>query len=244
MRKIFLVSILTMLLSIELSAQKLNIVFIGNSITQGALVTNPAIDAPPAKCAQILENQGYVVQFANMGVSGSTTVDHLPATNTLFAKTKQAADKLAQQDGELIFSIMLGTNDSAISGPNGAPVQAVQYYVNLKSITDELISLYPKCRIIIHHPLWYSLNTYNAAMYLKAGLQRLRTYRAMIDKIALDNRAIYVGDTEGYDFFEKNHRQYYFAEDGQAGTFYLHPNEEGATKLAQYWAQAISRIIN
>ena len=33
-----------------------------------------------------------------------------------------------------------------------------------------------------------------------------------------------------------------FAEDGKAGTFYLHPNEAGARKLARYWAQAIVKV--
>ena len=34
-----------------------------------------------------------------------------------------------------------------------------------------------------------------------------------------------------------------FAEDGKAGTFYLHPNEAGAKKLARFWAEAIAQSI-
>jgi hypothetical protein len=34
-----------------------------------------------------------------------------------------------------------------------------------------------------------------------------------------------------------------FAEDGKAGVFYLHPNEAGAKKLAQFWADAIVDVV-
>ena len=36
-------------------------------------------------------------------------------------------------------------------------------------------------------------------------------------------------------------RQY--TEDGKAGTFYLHPNEAGAKKLARFWSEAIVKSI-
>lgn len=239
---LLLVTIL--LLSISSMAQKkVNMVFIGNSITQGALITNPEINAPPAVVAQILTDKGFELRFANHGAGGSTTVDHLPQTGTLFVKTKESADKFAVEDGQLIFSIMLGTNDSAISGPNGSPVSKSQYMANIQTITNELIRLYPSCRIVIHYPVWYSLNTYNSAAYLRAGLERLVSYREMIDRVVAAQDRIYLGDTSAFAFFEQNHLEYYFAEDGQAGTFYLHPNAEGAKRLAGFWSDAILKVL-
>lgn len=78
---------------------------------------------------------------------------------------------------------MLGTNDSACNGPFGSPVEPVSYYTNMKAIIDELLSLYPECKVVIHQPIWYSPNTYNGAMYLATGLKRLKSYTPMIHKL-------------------------------------------------------------
>lgn len=103
--------------------KNLNIVFIGNSITQGALLENPRHEAPPVKAALYLRRQPSVgtVRYSNQGVSGSTTFDFLPQTDLLFPKVVRVADQFKDETwATLIFSIMLGTNDSAITGPNGA----------------------------------------------------------------------------------------------------------------------------
>lgn len=235
---------LLILLCISASAsKKLNIVFIGNSITQGAFVKEPDKGAPPAVTAEILRTKGFEVQFVNCGVSGSTSVDQLPEYNTIFKTVRQCADNFGKQDGDLIFSIMIGTNDSAISGPNGSPVNPTQYLVNVRALTDKLVELYPNCRIIIHYPIWYSPNTYNSAMYLKAGLERLIAYRPMIDRLVAESPKIFLGDTLAFDFFKANYVDNFVHEDGQAGTFFLHPNEAGIDKLSEYWANAILRII-
>ncbi|MEG2755286.1 MAG: GDSL-type esterase/lipase family protein [Mucinivorans sp.] len=231
--------------------QSLAIVFIGNSITQGALMQNPVQDAPPAQTAVYLQAQEGVgsVNFANCGVSGCTTVDYLPASNTLFAKAQQSADKL-NVDGtaQLIFSIMLGTNDSAVKGPNGAPVSPVQYRTNIKVIVDELMSLYPHCLVVLHRPLWYSPNTYNSAVYLAEGLQRVERYlpelESLVSAYATSNpQRVYMGDKDGFDYFKVNYLTDLVAESGNAGTFYLHPTVQGATRLSQFWGQAIMKSI-
>lgn len=87
------------------------------------------------------------------------------------------------KEATLVFSLMLGTNDSAIKGPNGSPVQPAQYKTNVKVIADELLALYPDSRIVLHRPIWYSPNTYNGAMYLKEGLNRLERYFAEINQL-------------------------------------------------------------
>lgn len=202
----------------------------------------PLKSAPPAATADILRKDGYTVNFANCGVSGSTTVDQLPSTNTIFQKVIAAADTMATKQGQLIFSIMLGTNDSAESGPNGAPVSPQTYGDNMKAIISKLIALYPSCKIVINHPIWYSETTQNNAVYLAPGLARLQSYFPMIDNFD-DQKQIFTGDKKAFGFFEKNYKQYYVVEHGAKGAFYLHPNLSGAYKLGEFWSAAIVAIL-
>ena len=87
--------------------KNVNVVFIGNSITQGALIQDPVHDAPPVKAALYLTKQPSIasVKYSNQGVSGCTTTDYLPQTETLFPKAKAAADKFADETwATLVFS--------------------------------------------------------------------------------------------------------------------------------------------
>ncbi len=231
--------------------KNVNIVFIGNSITYGAGIKDPGHDAPPVKAGEFLQaipGMGKV-RIANCGVSGMTTVDYLPATATRFPMVQQAADGFYKDKSALlVFSFSLGTNDSAIKGPNGSPVSPKQYQTNVKVIIDRLLTLYPGCRVVIHRPLWYSPNTYNGAMYLQEGLTRLQSYLPEIEKIIADYavsnpRQVWMGDRDGFDYFKVNHLTDQIAEEGNAGTFYLHPNEKGAAKLGELWAKAILPVL-
>ncbi|MDH6358422.1 GDSL-type esterase/lipase family protein [Parabacteroides sp. PF5-9] len=231
------------------SAQEmnLNIVYIGNSISQGVLIDQPELNAPPVKASLFLEQMPLVgnVRYSNQGVSGKTTVDFLPAQNSYFAKVKAAADQFKEDSNALLlFSIMLGTNDSAIKGPYGAPVSSEQYYTNLQVIIDELLNLYPKSKIILHYPIWYSPNTYNNSMYLKEGLERLKSYFPQLHLLAERKpKNVFIGDTEAFEFFKENYDTVFVPEDGNAGVFYLHPNLTGAARLGEFWGKAIYRII-
>src|SRR5665213_2767099 len=149
--------------------QSLNIVYIGDSITQGVQLDDPPAEAPPATASTWLRKQKRIgkVEFSNQGVSGFTTVDFLPSTNTVFARADHAAADFKDKKAMLIFSILLGTNDSASDGPNGSPVSAQQYHDNLKTIIDQLLKHFPKAKVIIQRPIWYSPNTYNGARYLQ-----------------------------------------------------------------------------
>lgn len=256
MNKIFLF-LACLTVPVALFAQKgkkaeLNIIYIGNSITQGALLADPAHDAPPVQASIWLQTQPGIarVEFSNQGVSGKTTVDFLPASNTLFPKVKQAANEFQKTTkGMLIFSIMLGTNDSACKGPNGAPVNAPQYRTNMKVIIDELLSSYPQCKVALHRPIWYSPNTYNGAIYLKEGLERLKSYlpelEILVGQYAQSHpHRVFMGDTDGFDYYKENHLTDITPEDGFAGTFYLHPNKKGAARLGEFWGKAIYKVVN
>ncbi|WP_108822678.1 GDSL-type esterase/lipase family protein [Dysgonomonas sp. Marseille-P4361] len=253
MKNLLIVS-LSLLFSIQLASQNdaksLRIVFIGNSITEGSWLENPKEEAAPIRMCEYLEKQDKIksVKYANRGRSGATTVDFLPASETLFPKLVEETDKLIEEKTTLIFSMMLGTNDSAEKGPNGSPVSPVQYYTNMKVIIDELHALYPSAIFVIHNPIWYSPNTYNSSIYLKAGLNRLNSYHPMIDKLVADYAAkkpnlVFKGDTEAYAYFEANSEAEFTHENGNAGTFFLHPNKSGAIKLGEFWGKAIYNIL-
>jgi lysophospholipase L1-like esterase len=230
-------------------AQKrnINIVFIGNSITYGAGIADRATQAPPAICANYLKAKGYTVEFSNQGHSGFTTLDWLPGTKA-FITAEAAAKAFANQQAQLVFSIKIGTNDSAMKGPHGSPVSVEDYSANLKSMIDQLLKDFPGCTVIIQHPVWYSPSTYNGSMYLQEGLDRLQTYIPAIDQLvksykATNPKQIYVGDTKAFKYFEKNFDTDLQHENGKQGVFYLHPNAKGAVALGEFWGKAIIKVL-
>jgi lysophospholipase L1-like esterase len=247
-----------LLSSLQLTAQRyqkhkenLDIVFIGNSITHGATLKNPATEAPPVSTCVYLRGRPGIgkVQFSNQGVSGFTTVDFLPATGTAFEDVISAANGFAQDKGAtLVFSIMLGTNDSAIKGPNGSPVSPDDYRLNLKAIIDMLLHDYPTCKIVVHNPIWYSPNTYNGAEYLQQGLTRLQSYFPEINTLLRYYTVsapgqVFAGDRKAFRYFRKHHLDDYTPQKGHRGTFYLHPNKAGAVKLGIFWGKAIYKAL-
>lgn len=250
MKKIVLSALFALVFVLGATAQgKTGVVFVGNSITQGALLDDPQNDAPPAKAAALLSAKlGETVVFRNCGVSGATTVDFLPAADRLFAKVITAADELSAEGCTLLFSISLGTNDSACNGPLGAPVIPAQYYTNLKVITDELLARYPDSRVVVQYPIWYSPTTYNGAMYLKPGLERLQSYHSEIERLTGSYAAshpgrVFAGSPDGFDLFRENYADYFTEEQGRAGVFYLHPNKEGASRLAGIWCDGLLKAL-
>lgn len=228
----------------------LDIVFIGNSITYGANLENPKQDAPPVVASEILQKKSGIssVQFSNQGRSGFTTVNYLPDSPT-FAEVVQATKLLhTNADHMLIFSIKLGTNDSAISGPKGAPVSKEDYRKNMKAIIDELLRQFPTARVVIQQPIWYSTNTYNRSKYLAEGLARLQSYfpelKSLVKSYSSTHRnQVFMGDQKGFNYFRKSYLTDLVAEKGQQGTFYLHPNPKGAAQLGSFWADAIYKVV-
>nr|WP_294949127.1 hypothetical protein [uncultured Mucilaginibacter sp.] len=108
---------------------------------------------------------------------------------------------------------------------------------------------FPKAIVIFQHPLWYSPNTQNGATYLQEGLTRLQTYIPIIDALAAEYKTIspnhvFVGDTNAFEYFEKNHLTDFQAEPGRQGIFYLHPNKKGAVALGEFWGRAIYKVVN
>jgi lysophospholipase L1-like esterase len=227
--------------------QNLHIVYIGDSITQGVQLDDPAEEAPPAAASAWLARQKGIgkVLFSNQGISGFTTVDFLPSGDTVFNKAEQAARSFSgQQEATLIFSISLGTNDSASAGPNGSPVSQEQYHDNLKAIIGRLLEDFPDSKIVIQLPVWYSPNTYNNSKYLQEGLTRLQSYFAQAGKLASEYALakpghVYASDNGAFGYFQEHYLSDLKPEQGREGTFYLHPNKKGAAALGVFWGIAI-----
>jgi lysophospholipase L1-like esterase len=227
----------------------INIVFIGNSITQGVQLAD-ANDAPPATAVAYLRYQKNLgtVQFSNQGHSGYTTLDFLPGNGDTFTKVEDAAKAFTDQEALLIFSVKLGTNDSAIQGPHGAPVSPDDYIQNVKAITGKLLADFPKAIIILQHPIWYSPNTQNGAKYLQEGLTRLKSYVPKLDSLvasydSINPKHFFVGDTKAFKYFKKHHVTDLIPENGKHGVFYLHPNKQGAIALGIFWGNAINKVV-
>jgi lysophospholipase L1-like esterase len=226
----------------------IDIVFIGDSITHG---TGAKDESPPIFAQNYLQqlNKFGTIHISNQGVSGFTTVDFLPETNKAYQKVKNAATQFYEdKQATLIFSIMLGTNDSAIKGPNGSPVSPVAYHQNLKTITDSLLAAFPECKIVYNYPIWYSTNTHNrGATYLQEGLSRLQSYYPEINSLVKEYKKskpnqVFTGDKKGLKFFQKNYLKNFKPEKGPDGTFYLHPNRDGDIALGNFWGKAISHL--
>ena len=243
------------LLAITLTAatkqqKKVNIVFIGNSITYGAEIDHNT-EAPPVRVGEQLTAEGYEVNVRNCGVSGSTTVDWLPERNSrIFQRMIAAADELAQKEGALIFTMMLGTNDSAIDCCTGSPVAPADYIANVRKIVDYLLDRYPGSKFIINYPIWYHPHTYNGARYLHQGLDRLRTYLPEIDTLCKEYgkakpQRVFQGSRKTFRSFE-NRTDLFVTENsalGQGLKFYLHPNPQGAIYLAHFWTEIIKQVL-
>jgi lysophospholipase L1-like esterase len=228
----------------------INIVFIGNSITQGAQLADAATEAPPATAVAYLRKQKNLgtVEFSNQGHSGYTTLDFLPGEGDTFTKVEQAANAFTDKQALLIFSMKLGTNDSAIQGTHGAPVAPDTYIQNVKTIIDKLLADFPKSVVILQHPIWYSPNTYNGSKYLQEGLSRLQSYIPKLDSLAAsyavtNSKHVFIGDKKAFGYFKKHHLTELVPENGQQGTFYLHPNKAGAVSLGEFWGKAINGVV-
>lgn len=227
----------------------INIVFIGDSITEGVGVNDSATQSAPVMCIQALQKKlpNSVIYFSNQGHAGHTTTDFLPAGGDITALEAAVKQLTVNHAGQLVFSIMLGTNDSANSGPNGAPVTDSVYHDNLKKTIDRLLAEFPDSKFVIHNPIWYSPNTHNGADYEgKPAADRLKSYFLQIDALVAEYNAskpnhVFRGDTLAYDYFSSHFKTELNAEDGHNGWFYLHPNAIGAKKLAEFWANALTK---
>jgi lysophospholipase L1-like esterase len=237
------------------STQVVNLICIGDSITECHGIADRDKNGSPAVLAnELASGLGATVYLVNAGVSGTTTADWSGPSGLLVrgphSADKQATKLMVDHPGaRLVFSIMLGTNDSANNGTRGAPISAERYQTEMKKITDAIRQAHPDCLIFLHHPTWYSKNTHNNADYEgDSAHDRLRSYFPVIGAMAdADSKSakqyIFLGDTSAYDHFADTYKTELSPQQGKNGAFYLHPNVLGAKSLGKYWAIPIIKMM-
>lgn len=257
-------SILFLFCSIVLSSsfaqRSANVVFIGNSITYGALHQQREQTAPPVQCACWLIQQEEIdtVYFRNCGRSGKTTyhflpnkADVIPAGDPTYfsdvvSKTRELVN--AHPSLPLVFSIMLGTNDS-VERKHNSHTTPDNYINNLCTIIDSLLTLWPDAHVVLNKPIWYypDYQTKGGSIASKKSLKLLDTYYDCFAKIVARCKAgqVHIGDHEAYGYFKSHYKSDVFEEkDARGKSYWLHPNEQGAKQLAAYWGKAILPVIN
>jgi len=236
-----------------------NIVFIGNSITYGALHEQREQTAPPVQCARWLSQREEIdtIYFRNCGRSGKTTYHFLPnAADVIPAGDKTYFEDVVAKTRELlkahaglplIFSIMLGTNDT-VERTKNKHTEPDDYVRNLTTIIDSLLTLWPDAHVVLNKPIWYypDYHTKGGSIASKKSLKLIGTYYKSFPKVIANCKPghVHIGDADAYSYFKKYYKTDVFEEkDARGKSYWLHPNEQGAKKLAEYWGKAILPIL-
>lgn len=233
--------------------RELNIVFVGNSITYGALHKDREKTAPPVVCSQWLERQDGIgkVHFANCGRSGRTTFNFIPTrgdkNKNYYSNVVSSAAKLVGEhpQAQLVFSIMLGTNDAA-ERPFNSLTTPYKYRENISLIIDSLAAHWPQAIFVLHKPIWHSVPfVTKGGSYMSKNSVKLygEYYKACRDIVTSHPGKVFLGDKDAYNYFKK-HADQLFHEHGRDNCdFYLHPTEAGSAVLAEYWGKAILKAL-
>ena len=247
-------------LSVGLAQQHANIVFIGNSITYGALHQQRELTAPPVLCARWLSQQTGIdtVYFRNCGRSGKTTYHFLPnvadvipaGDKTYFGDVvAKTAELVKAHPGlPLIFSIKLGTND-AVKRPKNDPTTPEAYVQNMVTIIDSLLKRWPEAHVVLQRPIFNTSDyvTKNGSVAVKKSLKTLNAYYKSFPQIIQRCKAghVHLGDAEAYNYFEQHWRTDIVEEkDARGKSYWLHPNEKGAKMLGELWGKALLPVLN
>lgn len=236
-----------------------NIVFIGNSITHGAKHEDWTKTAPPNECARWLSEQDGIGQiyFLNAGKSGKTTFHFLPdkrkvvpaGDSSYFNEVVEGTRKLVAKhpDLPLVFSIMLGTNDSAERPLNHATTKS-QYVSNMTQMIDSLLAIWPDAHVVLNRVIYYTPGfiTKSGSRFDEESLGRIRNYYESYPEIIANSKIghVHIGDTLAHNYFKENLFTDIVKEsDANGHPYYLHPNEKGAKALGEYWGKAILPLL-
>jgi len=218
-----------------------DIVYVGDSITYGATLPNPTTQASAVQSMHSFNQRFNVdVSVSNQGHPGHTTTDWLPSTNPSsdFQLAIGAALALeSSHPGQLIFSIMLGANDS------GQSFSGTSYRQNLQSTIGQFLTNFPNAYIFVHYPTWYSSNAENNHLALEIN------YFPQIDLLISNCATLYPGRVfagdkgQAFNYFSTNYLNALTPEVG-SGPSFLHPNILGSVALGQFWAKAIASTLS
>jgi lysophospholipase L1-like esterase len=214
MKAKFLLTLISVFNFQILFAQK--VACIGNSITYGAGLTSPLTDCYPAQLGQML---GGNYDVRNYGVSGSTML--------------KSGDKPYWQQPEYnaalsfapdIVIIMLGTNDS--KPWNWTPQNSLLFESDYKDFIKSFINLASNPKIIISYPC----KAYNSNFSISDSVIA-NAICPILKKISLDMGTTLV------DMYTETSGVSNLFPDG------IHPNTEGATKIANKFYSVITPKI-
>lgn len=223
-----------------------NIVFIGNSITFGATHQVPKKTNPTVSCVKYLKEQGLTVHSKNMGKSGKTSRDFLPGRKGYWGSTKKAAAELAEAypEAQMVFSIMLGTNDAAIR-PKKKCWNDDIFRKSMTTIIDSLEAIYPQAVFVLHQDPYFSPNMEkeSGSKMDENSLKQVQSYWKVDQALAKERKNVFLGSDEIYAFFAQNYKEMMTPEEGLQGTFYLHPNAAGSAELGKLWGKALTKVL-
>lgn len=193
--------------------EKTRVACIGNSITYGMMLADPATESYPAQLQQML-GDGYEV--GNFGKSGATLLRH--GHRPYIAQEEWAKAKAFKGD---IAVIHLGVNDT---DPRNWPYYRDEFVSDYLAIIDTLRQENPKCRIII---ALLSPITHNHPRFESGTQQWQEEIQEAIKTVAR------VGKAQLIDFHKPLYAYPQLIPDA------VHPNKEGATLLARTVYSAI-----
>ena len=193
--------------------EKTRVACIGNSITYGMTLADPATESYPAQLQQML-GDGYEV--GNFGKSGATLLRH--GHRPYIAQEEWAKAKAFKGD---IAVIHLGVNDT---DPRNWPYYRDEFVSDYLALIDTLRQENSKCRIII---ALLSPITYNHPRFESGTQQWQEEIQEAIKTVAR------VGKAQLIDFHKPLYAYPQLIPDA------VHPNKKGATMLARTVYSAI-----
>ena len=193
--------------------EKTRVACVGNSITYGMTLADPATESYPAQLQQML-GDGYEV--GNFGKSGATLLRH--GHRPYIAQEEWAKAKAFKGD---IAVIHLGVNDT---DPRNWPYYRDEFVSDYLALIDTLRQENPKCRIII---ALLSPITHNHPRFESGTQQWQEEIQEAIKTVAR------VGKAQLIDFHKPLYAYPQLIPDA------VHPNKEGATMLARTVYSAI-----
>lgn len=203
--------------------EKTRVACVGNSITYGMTLADPATESYPAQLQQML-GDGYKVsnfgkygyEVGNFGKSGATLLRH--GHRPYIAQEEWAKAKAFKGD---IAVIHLGVNDT---DPRNWPYYRDEFVSDYLALIDTLRQENPKCRIII---ALLSPITHNHPRFESGTQQWQKEIQEAIKTVAR------VGKAQLIDFHKPLYAYPQLIPDA------VHPNKEGATMLARTVYSAI-----
>ena len=193
--------------------EKTRVACVGNSITYGMTLADPATESYPAQLQQML-GDGYEV--GNFGKSGATLLRH--GHRPYVEQEEWAKAKAFKGD---IAVIHLGVNDT---DPRNWPFYRDEFVSDYLALIDTLRQQNPKCRVLI---ALLSPITHNHPRFESGTQQWHEEIQEAIKTVAR------VGKAQLIDFHKPLYAYPQLLPDA------VHPNKEGATMLARTVCAAI-----